>query len=316
MKSQSLAITGADRVTIRVLTDNYYDALRPDSRYARRYRSSPGRCIHAEHGLAFYIETESGGRSGACMFDFGLDPVGVKNNMDLFDINIGKANAFGLSHGHFDHFTGAAEILMRKRSGIKDGTPFYVGREAFLHRYSLQPGTDTPMDLGQLYKEDLEASGVKIHEVSDPMEMIPGGYISGDIERVTSYESPVSNLLVKRANELVPDDFPGEQALFFNVKDKGLVIISGCAHAGIVNTVRHVQNITGINEVHAVLGGFHLINAGQEKIMDTVTEMQSINPDIIVPLHCTGFEAVIAIRGALPDAFILNTAGTQYIFES
>ncbi len=316
MKSQGLTITDADRVTIRVLTDNYYDALRPDSEYARRYRSSPGRCIHAEHGLAFYIETESKGRSGACMFDFGLDPAGVENNMDLLGINIENADAFGLSHGHFDHFTGAAEILKRKRSIIKDKAPFYVGREAFLHRYSLQPGTDSPVDLGQLCKDDLEASGVKVHEVSDPMEIIPGGYISGDIERITSYENPASGLLVKRAGELVPDDFPGEQALFFNVKDKGLVIISGCAHAGIVNTIRHIQNITGIKKVHAVLGGFHLINAGQDKIMNTVTEMQSIDPDIIAPLHCTGFEAVIAIREALPDAFILNTAGTQYIFES
>lgn len=146
------------------------------------------------------------------------------------------------------------------------------------------------------------------------MEIIAGGYISGDIERSTPYEIPAQNLLVKRSDKLVPDDFKGEQALFFNIKEKGLIILSGCAHTGIVNTVKHVQNITGIQNVHAIMGGFHLINADQEIIRNTIADIQAINPDVIAPLHCTGFEAVAAFREAMPDAFILNTAGTKYIF--
>ena len=172
------------------------------------------------------------------------------------------------------------------------------------------------MDLGQLNKKDLEACGVKIREVLGAMEIIPGGYISGDIERSMPYELPAPGLLVNRDGALVPDDFKGEQALFFYIKDKGLVIISGCAHAGIVNTVRHIQSITGIQKVHAILGGFHLINATEEKIGNTIADIQSINPDIIAPVHCTGFEAVTAFRDSMPHAFILNTAGTRYIFES
>ncbi|MBN1907420.1 MAG: MBL fold metallo-hydrolase [Deltaproteobacteria bacterium] len=314
MKQAGIHVTDAERVTVWVLTDNYYDATRPDTEYAIRYRSSPGRCIHAEHGLSFYIEIESGGRRGACMFDFGMDPVGVANNMDLLGIDIGKADAFGLSHGHYDHFMGAAKILKLNSSRIKDGTPFYVGKEAFLNRYSLRPGAKIATDIGRLDQTEIEASGVSIREVVNPIEIIPGGYISGDIERTTPYETPSPSLLVKRDDSLVPDDFRGEQALFFNVKGRGLVIISGCAHAGIVNTVKHVQNITGIKKVHAILGGFHLVNAKEDKIIDTIEDIKMINPDIIAPLHCTGFEAVAAFMNAMPDAFIINTAGTQYKF--
>ena len=314
MRTKNLTVSDADSVTIWVLTDNYYDSNRPDTEFAKRYRLSPGKSIHAEHGLAFYIETRSNGRKGACMFDFGMDHKGVSNNMNLLGIDTGKTNAFGLSHGHFDHYTSAVDILNLNRASIKEGTPFYVGKEAFLNRYSIRPGSDTATDLGQLDKMDLEASGVSVREISEPMEIIPGGYISGDIERSTHYETPIPNLLVKREGRLVPDDFGGEQALFFNVKGKGLVIISGCAHAGIVNTVKHIQKITGLDKVHAIMGGFHLINASQEKISNTVKDIQTIQPDIIAPLHCTGFEAVTAFMEAMPEAFFLNTAGTRYAF--
>ena len=316
MNAHCCSITEAEEVTVWVLTDNYYDALRPDSVIAKRYRTSPGKSIHAEHGLAYFIKTKTKGATGACMFDFGMDPAGVTNNMELLGLDIGQADAFALSHGHLDHFTGSVEILKRSRTGIQSGTPFYVGKEAFLHRYSLRPGTGDTVDLGRLDKNDLEASGVAIREITHPMEMIPGGYMTGNIERSTSYEIPSSSLLVERGENLEPDAFEGEQALFFNVKGKGLVVLSGCAHAGIVNTVKHVRKISGVDKVHAILGGFHLINAAPETIWNTIADIQAINPDMVAPAHCTGFEAVVAFSSAMPDAFTLNTAGTRYTFRA
>ncbi len=245
-----------------------------------------------------------------------MNPAGVLNNMELLNLEIGKIDAFALSHGHFDHWGGAVEILKTGSPKPQTATPFFVGTEAFLHRYSLRPGTGDITDLGQLDQTELESSGVAIREVVHSMEIIPGCCTTGHIERTTPYETPPSSLLVRRNDSLEPDDFGGEQALFFNVKDKGLVILSGCAHAGIVNTVRHIQNISGIRKVHAILGGFHLVNATAETIRNTIADIQEISPDIVAPMHCTGFEALVAFSGAMPDAFILNTAGTRYTFKA
>ena len=307
-------VTEVDKMTVWVLTDNYYDALRPDSKITKRYRVVPGKSIHAEHGLAYYVETVVNGKASTCMFDYGLDPVGVMNNIALLGLDLGKANAFSLSHGHFDHWMGAVSILKQNQSRIAGGTPFYVGEEAFARRYSLRPGGTEAMDLGQLKKDDVEVLGVKVVEVKNPMEIIPGAYFTGNIQRVTTYEKVPPSLLIKRGEKPEPDDFRGEQALFFNVKGKGLVVLSGCAHAGIVNTVKHAQKVAGTDRVHAVMGGFHLINAKPEVIQNTVADIKAMKPDYIVPTHCTGFEAIVAFGKEMPTEFTLNTAGTQYTF--
>jgi len=304
-----------DRVMITIVTDNYYDALRPETPVAKRFSARPGQSVHAEHGLSYYIETLSNGRTSALMFDYGLDARGVSNNLQVLGIDIGKADAFGLSHGHFDHCGAMVEILAMSPSRIREGTPLYLGEEVFERRYVLRPGTGELIDIGQLAKADLEALGLlEIKEVKTPTEVIPGGYFTGKIERITPYENPSPILLIQKGDALQIDTFPGEQAVAFNVKGKGLVVLSGCAHSGIINTVKHVQKMTGIEKVHAVLGGFHLVNAEPEIIERTVADMLAINPDYIVPTHCTGFEAIMAFSNEMPGRFILNTAGTKYTF--
>lgn len=307
-------IAEVEKLTVWVLTDNFYDSLRPDSEIAKRYRVLPGKSIHAEHGLSYFIETVSNGKTTRCMFDYGLDPAGVMNNVALLGLDLGEASAFSLSHGHFDHWMASVAILKRYQSKIAGETPFYVGEEAFAHRYSLRPGTTEAMDIGQLKKEDIEALGLKVVEVKEPTQIVPGAYSTGNIERVTPYEKPPPSLLIKRGEKPEPDDFRGEQALFFKVKGKGLVVLSGCAHAGIVNTVKHSQKIAETDQLHAVLGGFHLINAKQEIIDNTVADIKALKPDHVVPTHCTGFEAITTFAREMPEQFTLNTAGTQYTF--
>jgi 7,8-dihydropterin-6-yl-methyl-4-(beta-D-ribofuranosyl)aminobenzene 5'-phosphate synthase len=316
MAQGTAKFTEVEKATIWVLTDNYYDALRPDSKITKRYRVMPGKSIHAEHGLAYYIETVVNGKTSACMFDYGLDPVGVMNNVALLGLDLGRASAFSLSHGHFDHFMSSVSILKQNQSRIAGGTPFYVGEEAFARRYSRRPGTTEAADLGQLRKEDIEALGLRVIEVKHPLPIISGANFTGHIERVTTYEKVSPSLLIKRGEKPEPDDFRGEQALFFNLKGKGLVVLSGCAHAGIVNTVKHVQKVTGLDKIHAVMGGFHLINAKPEIIQNTVADIKAMKPDYIIPTHCTGFEAILAFNKEMPNEFILNTAGTRYTFEA
>jgi 7,8-dihydropterin-6-yl-methyl-4-(beta-D-ribofuranosyl)aminobenzene 5'-phosphate synthase len=151
-------------------------------------------------------------------------------------------------------------------------------------------------------------------EIREFVEVIPGCYLTGAIERVTNYELGSANLLIQREDACEQDYFTGEQAVVCNVKEKGLVVLSGCAHRGIVNTVRHAQTVSGIEKVHAVIGGFHLINATPEIIEKTISDIKAIAPDYVIPAHCTGFEAITHLAHAMPGQLILNTAGTTYEF--
>ena len=306
-----------DSVIITIITDNYYDALRPDASVTKRFRAVPGKWMHAEHGLSFFVETTSNGKTGAFMFDYGLDARGVKGNMDVLGLDMARAEGFGLSHGHFDHWGSFTQMLAMNRARIKKGTPFYLGEGAFERRYSLMPGTTDRIDIGQLNRSQIEALDlVRIVEVKTPTEVMPGGYFSGRVEQVTDYEKIPPELLVKQGDTVVVDSFPGEQAMAFNLKGKGLVVLSGCAHRGIINAVKHVRKMAGVEKVYAVVGGFHLVNAKPEVIERTVADMKSINPEIIVPAHCTGFEAIVAFSKAMPGQFILNTAGTRYTLQA
>jgi len=315
-KASAAAITEVDKVFIWVLADNFYDTNILDAKVGKRFRSSSGKSMHAEHGLSYYIETVVNGKTSTCMFDFGLDPRGVLNNIALLGIDIGKSSAFSLSHGHWDHYTSAVSVLKENLPRIAPGTPFYVGQEAFARRYTVRPGSTELTDLGQLNKLDLEALGVKVVESTNPREIIPGAYYSGNIERVTPYEKVAANFKIKRGENIEHDTFPGEQAVYFKVKGQGLVVLTACSHCGIVNTVKQVQKNTGTNKIHAIIGGFHLINAQTDRIQNTVADIKAMKPDYIVPTHCTGFEAIVAFSQAIPSGFILNTAGTKYTFTA
>lgn len=318
----SVKIPELEKLVITVITDNYYDCLRPNYKIAKRYMIIPGTSIHSEHGLAYYIETVLNGKSSAFMFDYGLDFHGIKGNMELLDLDLKKLEALGLSHGHFDHWGNLIAILKYNRTKIRKGIPLYVGEEAFSHRFAnLPPGPFDPvsglLDLGQLRKDEIETLGiVTIIEIKDPTPIVPGAYLTGNIERITEYEKGSPILLIKRGDKLERDFFMGEQSLVFNVKGKGLVVLSSCAHAGIVNTVKHAQKMTGIDKVHVVIGGFHLIGAKPEVIQRTVADIKAIGPDYIVPMHCTGFEAVTTFQKEMPGQFIINTAGTRYVITA
>ncbi len=311
------AYEGVDALMVTVITDNYYDTLRPDTAVAQRARVAPGLSIHAEHGLAFFIETVIDGKSHSFMFDYGLDFQGIRGNLEFLGLDPATVTAFGLSHGHFDHWGGLTDLLKYFRPGIRRGTPLYVGGEAFARRFVMYPQDPEPHDIGQLSREEIEAlDAVRVIEIREPARVMEGLAMTGNIERVTEYEKCAASLLIERGHGLEADPFTGEQALVCIVKGKGLVVISGCAHAGIMNTVTHARKITGVEKVHALIGGFHLVNADSRVIERTVRDMAEMNPDYVIPTHCTGFEATALIAREMKDRFILSTAGTKYTFPS
>jgi 7,8-dihydropterin-6-yl-methyl-4-(beta-D-ribofuranosyl)aminobenzene 5'-phosphate synthase len=308
----SVKIPEAERITITIIEDNYYDFFRPDSKIAKRYRGN----IYAEAGLACHIETVVDGRSHSLLFDFGRTFHGVSRNMDTLKIDFDKLEALALSHGHRDHFGGLVELLKSRREKIPKGIPLYVGEEAFAER-GVGKRPDGVSVIHHLKKEDIEGLGfVKVVEIKDPTPIASGAYFTGRIERVTDYEKGLPGDSVKRGDNFEQDNFIGEQSVVLNTKGKGLVVLSGCAHAGIVNTVKHAQKITGVGKVHAIMGGFHLTGAKEELIQRTISDIKTMAPDYIIPMHCIGFEALVAFAKEMPDQFTLNTAGTKYIFTS
>jgi len=313
-----MKIPEAEKIVITVITDNYTDALRPHYKIARRPEGTTSLLdiiLHAEHGLAYHIETVVNAQSHSFLFDFGTDFQGVKRNLELLKIDLKRIEALALSHDHFDHQAALVELLKDKRADIPRGIPFYVGEQFFAGSYA-RISNDYVASLLALKREDIEKLGlVKIIEIKLPTPIVPGAYLIGKIDQVTDYEKIPPVFLAKRGDQLVQDDFIGEQAIVLNAKGKGLVVLTGCAHRGIVNTVRQAQKMTGIEKVHAVIGGFHLTGAKPEMIQRTIEDIKAIHPDYIVPTHCTGFEAISAFAQEMPDQFILNTAGTRYIIS-
>jgi 7,8-dihydropterin-6-yl-methyl-4-(beta-D-ribofuranosyl)aminobenzene 5'-phosphate synthase len=205
--------------------------------------------------------------------------------------------------------------MRTKRDELAKGLPFYVGEEFFSGTYAKRPNGQIET-LSVLGREEIEGLGlVKIVEVRTPTPMVPGVHLTGNVAQVTEYEKIPATFLAKKGDQYVQEEFVGEQAVVMNAKGKGLVVLSACAHRGIVNTVKHAQKMTGIEKVHAVIGGFHLTGAKPELIGKTVADVKAMRPDYIVPTHCTGFEAITAFAREMPEQFILNTAGTRYVIE-
>ncbi len=310
-----IQIPEAQQIIITIVTDNLADATRLDEKIAKRhtYVTHPLECVlHAEHGLAYHIETVVDGKTHSCLFDFGSDARGVVRNLELLKINLREIEALAISHDHWDHEAACIEVLKAKKDEFSRGIPLYVGEDFFAGTYGKRPAGNIAQ-VNLLKKEDIEALGfVNIVQVKGPTAIIPGAYLPGRIDQVTAYEKIPDRFLAKRGEEFVPETFAGEQAVILNAGGKGLVVLSGCAHRGIVNTVRHAQKMTGIDKVYAIIGGCHLTGAKPELIQKTIADIKAINPKYIVPTHCTGFEAISAFAHEMPEQFILNTAGTRY----
>src|SRR5688572_7784727 len=305
-------IPEAERIAITIIEDNYYDSLRRDYKIAKRFYGN----MYAEHGLAFHFETLVDGRSHALLFDFGRTSHAFIRNIDTLKIGFDKLEALALSHGHLDHFGGLVELLKSRREKMPKGIPLYVGEDAF-GPSGTGKGPDNVRVTHHLKKEDVEGLGlVNIVEIKDPTPIVPGAYLTGRIEKMTDYEKVDPGRWVRRGDHFEVDNFVGEQSVVLNAKGKGLIVLTGCGHVGIVNTVKHAQKITGIEKVHAIMGGFHLTGAEEERIQRTVADLKAMAPDYIVPMHCTGFEATGVFAKEMPNQFILNTVGAKYMFSS
>lgn len=226
-------------------------------------------------------------------------------------ISFAGIEAVVLSHGHYDHI-GALDCVV---SGAGHQIPLIAHPDAFLRRRRNVPGKGI---FNQRFPDAvaLKKAGADIKMRSEPSTLAAGHIlVTGEVERKVQFEKNLPGAEIQPDGKWIPDSIRDDQALMVNVRDKGLVVLSGCAHAGIINTVEYAKKITGIDRVHAVLGGFHLSGKAYENVVPpTIDAMMKINPDYIVPMHCTGWSTINRFMAAMPGKCILNTVGTTYVF--
>jgi 7,8-dihydropterin-6-yl-methyl-4-(beta-D-ribofuranosyl)aminobenzene 5'-phosphate synthase len=308
-----------DRVEVLSVMDNSVDVLMgstPVARRAPRPRDALSRPqLRAEHGVSMLVTTYADGNKDSFLFDTGVTLDGVLHNMDVLEVKGNELHAVVLSHGHTDHTRGLMGFV--KRYGRRR-IPIVLHPDAYLKRKNVQPDGRESEHIPPS-KRDLEAEDVEIMEERGPT-MLLGGHalITGQIPRTTPYERGSPAQVAWIDGKWQPDPWiHDDQGVILNVKDNGLVVLTGCGHAGVVNTLKHARELTGVNQIHGVIGGFHLTGPVFEPIIvPTVQALKEFNPSVIVPQHCTGWRATHLIAHEFPNAFVPNSVGTTMIISA
>ena len=325
-RGEVLALEPVDAVAVVAVCDNSVDMLLPDQGPARRlsrgertpYVEAPtlleGKVPDApavQHGFSVLVEVRKGDAVHRLLFDTGVTPDACVDNLTRFGYDPGDVEVVVCSHGHFDHTTGLSGLIDRLG---RTNLPVIIHPDFWTRRRIAIPGSE-PWELPTTSRRALEGAGFDIVENRQPSFLFERSVlITGEVDRTSGFERGFAIHQAHRDGGWEPDPLIlDDQALIANVAGKGLVVITGCGHAGIVNICRYAQRLTGVERLHAVLGGFHLGGMLFEPIIGpTVDALADLAPDVLVPSHCTGWKATHAIAARLPDAFIQNSVGTTF----
>ncbi len=266
----------------------------------------------AEHGFSMLIRVFCNDNFHSILFDTGVSPKGVITNAKGMGLNLAEVETIVLSHGHYDHFGGLVNVL---KIINKKNLPIIVHEDMFKMRGVVIP--DGTVRRLPRFPTEAQAAPAKYLVTKQPYLLANDSIlVTGEIPREVEFEKGFPRQRVFSDGKWQPDPWVwDDRAIVINVKHKGLVVISGCAHAGIVNTTLYARQITGVAKVHVVMGGFHL--GGKEcepRISRTVEMLKQLNPEIAVPSHCTSWRGIYAIFEAMPRAFVWNSVGNLYRF--
>ncbi|HET6963740.1 MAG TPA: MBL fold metallo-hydrolase [Acidimicrobiales bacterium] len=313
-----------DAVEVTTLMDNVTDVFMPDQGPAHRATRTGGRrptatmedgwgldTLVAEHGFSMLVTVTKGGRDHNILFDAGTSPDGIVENMRRLEIDPGSIEAIVCSHGHFDHTTGLDGLF--RRLG-RANMPVLIHPHFWRRRRALIPGRD-PLEIPTTSRRALVDAGFDIVEEGHPSFLFERSVlVTGEVPRTTGYEPGFPPQQAWLGGRWEPDPLVlDDQALIVDVRDRGLVVITGCGHAGIVNICRYARRLTKERPIHAVMGGFHLNGPLFEPLIPRVLDdLEALSPNYLVPAHCTGWRAQHAMGARFGPAFVPNSVGTRF----
>lgn len=330
-----------DRLLVRSVVDSYQIAVAPSSKVENveieRFGwalsdQPPSRAIISEFGLSMHVESHRGSEVRNLLVDFGFTPDALLNNLDLLGIDPARLDALVLSHGHYDHFGGLAGFLRHAKGTLKAKIPFYVGgEECFCAREWTAPPLQG--NFGALDRTALEEADVAVTFAEEPAIIADHGFTAGQIalagfEKVLSPSKmkigldhdvgchPEAFTADERKLGTIPDQFRHEIATAYNLRGRGLIVLTSCSHRGVVNAVKAAQAASGVRKVHAVVGGFHLAPHKEDYVRETVMALKAIEPDYVIPMHCTGEPFYDIAKRELPKQLLRAYTGTRFVFTA
>lgn len=306
------------KIEVLTLQDNFIDLAAMDSTpvVQRAFPVKDGaikNSIGAEHGFSALVTITARGTDRSMLFDFGFSQRGALANADALGVALDGVEAFVLSHGHLDHHGGLAAFIERR--GGKE-VELILHPAAFRKSRYFKVSDQLKFALPAPNRGAIERTGVHVVETKDPHPLLDNTLLFlGEIPKKTAFEKGLLRLRYEEGGKEKWDPTEDDSAIVGHVGGKGLVVLSGCAHSGIVNTVNYAREVTGVDEIFVVMGGFHLTGADFEPIIDpTALALTAMRPRYVVPTHCTGRKAVMEMERQMPEQFLLNMSGTKMVF--
>jgi len=335
-----LPIQPVDELSIQVLVDAAVfgpflpDSALPGLRIERNPMSGPTparmsrHALMAEFGLSLLAQSRSGEQTRRVLVDFGYSPEVLANNLGLLGIDADTLDASVLSHGHLDHYGGVSGLFAGRADGERRLPMFVGGEETFCERVAMI-GAPPPV-MGTLDRAELVQAGLNVRIAADPVLVADHAFTTGVIPLQTFERAAIPTRMrpgagcvaadlspEKRHLTELADDGEHELATCYAVRGLGLVVIASCSHRGVLNSVLRARAVSGIDKVHAVIGGFHLVRPRTEdEALRTVAEFARIDPTWIIPMHCTGEVFTAEALRVMPEKVVRPYVGNRFTFAA